>query len=235
MRKSILFALALAASGITAVEAQEGRMNTVVVTAQKINAGDLNDIPHASLRIRADFVLYELTYVNSTLDANDRKKEMKRMFNDIVREVKRHPNLRLNIGDVEASAAIETATFEESYQNYGNRGNLNFVVRANVKEEDSYQNIRDRVEKLVASAGEFGRSQSILADTQYLGINDLKSHRPALLKTIWDDVNDSANPEGVTNVEILGLEQRTRYRPVGPLELELFIPFDVEYKSTVSK
>ncbi len=208
---------------------------TVVVTASMIDEDDLSETPNATLRVRADFVLYELSYINSTLDPSERKSEMKDMYEAVLREVSRQPGLTLLAGDAFAYANIETVTFDEIYANYGNQGRLDFVVRADVGSNETYQRVRSRVENYVKASGEVGRSQSILDEEQYLGVSDLKSYRSALIQTIWDDIYTSSNPNGATDVEILGLEARTQYRPVGPLELELFIPYIIEYETVIER
>jgi hypothetical protein len=238
MRKQLIMALALSLLPGPAVAQdynEERVMETVVVTGMMIDEDDLRDIPNATLRVKADFVLYELYYVNSTIEARDRKQEMERMYKAITREIPKHPTLKLKIGDASASADIETATFEEVYTSYGTQGRINFVVRAEVGVGDSFNQIRTRVEDFVEGAGEVGRSQSVLNDEQYLGVNDLKRYRPELIKVIWDDIYAISNPLGTTALDVSGLDGRTRYRPVGPLELELYIPFEVNFETKVER
>jgi len=210
-------------------------METVVVTGMMIDEEDRESIPNATLRVRADFVLYELSYVNSTLDLRERKDEMERMYKAILRQLPKHEGLKLRVGHASASADVETAIFDEIYNSHSHQGRLSFVVRANVKPDETYEQVRARVEKFVESSGEVGRSQSILQDEQYLGVDDLKSYRPALIKAIWDDIHASSNPTGATQVDIKGLERRTQYHPIGPLELELFIPYKIEYASAIER
>lgn len=235
MRKHLLLAT-VAMLGINCAFAQdEGRMETIVVTGMMIDEDDIRDIPNATLRVKADFVLYELYYVNSTIEPNERAQEMAKMFKAITREITKHPTLKLRVGDASASADIETATFDEVYSGYGTQGRMSFVVRAEVGKGDSFNQIRSRVEKFVEAAGEVGRSQAVLDDEQYLGVTDLKSYRPELIKVIWDDIYAISNPLGVTELNIRGLDGRTRYRPVGPLELELYIPFEADFETKVER
>ncbi|MEM1037357.1 MAG: hypothetical protein AAGI14_11415 [Pseudomonadota bacterium] len=233
IKTSIAAALCLA--GANNAFAQNDRLETIVVTGSMIDEDDLGEIPNVTLRVNADFILYELTYVNSTLEPSERKDEMERMYNAVRRELPKHPTLKLKVGDASASADIETTIFDEAYNNYGTQARMDFVVSADVQSNDSYQDIRERVEAFVDQAGEIGRSQSILDDEQYLGVNDLKSYRPALIKAIWDDIYATSNPSGITELEIKGLEGRTQYIPVGPMELQLFIPYKVEYATTVDR
>ena len=229
----VFMATALLASPTIAQD--DYRQESIVVTASMIDEGDLMNMPNATLRVRADFVLYELTYVNSTLDGQERKQEMERMYKAVLKQLPKHSTISLRAGDASASAAIETTTFDEVYTDYGNQGRLSFVVKAAVGPNDTYLQLRERVEAFVASAGEVGRSQSILDDEQYLGVQDLKVHRPALLAAIWADLSASANPAGVSELDVEGLERRTRYHPVGPLELELYIPYKVTYETTLER
>ncbi|MDJ0920811.1 MAG: hypothetical protein QNI84_06755 [Henriciella sp.] len=233
--KRLFISFAISGLAFSQAIAQEAMQETVVVTASMIDEDDLSETPNATLRVRADFVLYELSYINSTLDPSERKSEMKDMYEAVLREVSRQPGLTLLAGDAFAYANIETVTFDEIYANYGNQGRLDFVVRADVGSNETYQRVRSRVENYVKASGEVGRSQSILDEEQYLGVSDLKSYRSALIQTIWDDIYTSSNPNGATDVEILGLEARTQYRPVGPLELELFIPYIIEYETVIER
>lgn len=238
MRKQLIAALTLsfiAAPALGQNYDDTAIQETVVVTGMMIDEDDLRDIPNATLRVKADFVLYELYYVNSTIDARERKQEMERMFKAIMRELPKHSTLKLKTGDASASADIETATFEEVYSSYSTQGRMNFVVRAEVSNGDSFNDIRERVEDFVEGAGEVGRSQSVLNDDQYLGVNDLKRYRPELMRVIWDDIYAISNPLGTTELDIRGLDGRTRYRPVGPLELELYVPFEVNFTTKVER
>jgi len=235
MIRTLITVSAFALMPIIAAAQGDRAQETVVVTGMMIDEDDLRDIPNATLRVKADFVLYELYYVNGTIDARERKQEMERMFKAITRELPKHSTLELKTGDASASADIETATFEEVYSAYGTQGRMNFVVRAEVGSGDNFNDIRTRVENFVEGAGEVGRSQIVLNDEQYLGVNDLKRYRPELMKVIWDDIYAISNPLGVTELDIRGLDGRTRYRPVGPLELELYVPFEVNFTTKVER
>lgn len=192
-------------------------------------------MPNATLKVRADFVLFELSYVNGTIDLSDRRKEMERMYNNVLKQLQKHSGLELLAGDIEEYAPIETAIFDDIYYSSSQRGVFYLVVKAKVGPDEDHTQIRKRVEAFIEGSGEVGRSQAVLDDEQYLGVDSLKKYRPALIKAIWDDIYAVSNPIGDTELDIQGLEARTQYLPVGALELELFIPYSISYSTKVAR
>lgn len=227
----LLGAVAFLVGGLTASAQDEAMLDTVVVTANYIDQGDFQKAPSASLKVRADFVVFELSYVNSTLDANERMQEMQKMFDRVVKAASRREGISLRIGEAGNSASVETTTFEEAYQDRGSVGRFSFVVRVDTTEADTFKSVRERVETFVNGIDEVGRSQSYMSDEQFLGVRDLTVHRAPLIAAIWKDIYLSAKPASEVALKVNGLESKTLTRPSGPLELELYIPYTVQYET----
>ncbi len=61
---------------------------------------------------------------------------------------------------------------------------------------------------------------------------DPKKHRDTLVKAIADDVKMMQSSfTGPVQVSLTGMEQRTVTRPVGPLDLEIYIPYSMSVRS----
>src|SRR5262249_19281802 len=115
------------------------------------------------------------------------------------------------------------------------RSDMNLVLKIVVKPNDTFNAIRARVEKFVADTPVSGRVEGIIGDNQFLGINEPKKHRDALVKMIADDVKmmqaTFGNGAPPVTVNLSSMEQRISTRPVGPLDLEIYIPYSMSVRS----
>jgi hypothetical protein len=109
------------------------------------------------------------------------------------------------------------------------------VLRMTVRERDTFDAIRARAEKFVADTQLAGRVEAIIGDSQFLGLSDPKKHRETLIRAIAEDTKlmqsvfgGSATP---VSVSLTGMENRVQTRPVGPLDLEIYIPYSMALRS----
>ena len=109
MRKLAISLSLLIASGLLSAGAQEERsLQTVTVTASRIDADDLQTAPAVFRRIPADFVLVEVNFQSGSRDVATRKRELETMFTRLKASVSGTAGYELfggDIGDVRPAGA----------------------------------------------------------------------------------------------------------------------------------
>ena len=59
----------------------------------------------------------------------------------------------------------------------------------------------------------------------------MRRHRPALIRAISDEVTFLSDTFKASEVSVYGLEAQTVTQTVGPLELQIFIPYSIHLTS----
>jgi hypothetical protein len=230
MKRALLLAVALAAIAAPAASAQQ-----IVAQSNFVNRNQ-GAIPQVSITVRADFVLFSVRYETATRSADAREDELAKTFATVTQRVSRADGMSVEVGTPGLSAAIETAAIKELIQERGDdRSGIDIVLKVMVKERETFDAVRTRAEKFVNDIPLTGRVEATIGDSQFLGVSDPKKHRDALIKAIADDVKlmqssfgGSATP---VSVNLSGMESRALTRPVGPLDLEIYIPYSMSLRS----
>ena len=225
MKRSLLLALA-----ITAIPCAHGQQ--IVAQSNFVNRQQAPG-PQISMTVRADFVLFSVRYVTATRSEDARRDELTRMFQTVTQRAARAEGITIEVGTPGNSAALETATVKEMIRvTNDDRSTMDLVLKVMVRERDTFETIRTRTEKFVADAPLTGRVEAVIGDSQFLGISDPKKHRDALVKAIAEDVKLMQGSFGApVSVNLSGMEARTQTRPVGPLDLEIYIPYSMSVRS----
>lgn len=230
MKRALLLAAAFAAFATPAFGQQ------IVAQSNFVNRQQQGAIPQVSITVRADFVLFSVRFESATRAADARQDELAKTFASVTQRAARAEGMSIEVGQPGMSAAVETAAIKEMIQNAGDdRSVISIVLKVMVKPNETFDAIRARAEKFVNDTPVTGRVESVIGDSQFLGISDPKKHRDVLIKAIADDVKmmqtsfgGSATP---VSVNLSGLEARTQTRPVGPLDLEIYIPYSMSVRS----
>jgi hypothetical protein len=230
MNRALLLAAAFAAIAMPAAHAQQ-----IVAQSNFVNRNQ-GAVPQVSITVRADFVLFSVRYETGTRAAEAREDELARTFATVTQRASRAEGMSIEVGTPGVSAAIETAAIKELIQDRGNdRSSIDIVLKVLVRERDTFETIRARAEKFVADAPLTGRVEAVIGDNQFLGINEPKKHRDVLIKAIADDVKMMQSSFGgaatPVTVNLSGMESRAQTRPVGPLDLEIYIPYSMSVRS----
>lgn len=231
MKTFTYFAIATALMCSPQAIADDGMLNTIVVTGTRIDAEDLRRTPNVTMRVSADFVLFEVGFVNASLDRSERNADLEKAFDAVAAAANRNERISIAVGDVEESSPMETTTYEESVYDNGSRASLSLVVKAYTKEDDTFEKVRTRVEAFIEGVPEYGRTQSYTDDEQYLGITDLDRYRPALIGEIAKEVDTLTQMFKASEISVNGLEEQTVTQTVGPMALEIFIPYTITLTS----
>jgi hypothetical protein len=226
-------ALVIAAACLSpAAEAQKGER--VVVTGSMITR-DGSDMPYVSLRVPAEFVIFLLELETGTRSEDERARELERTYATLVQRVSRTPGMTIEAGDAYESAPLETAAVREIIDQDDEdeeRSEIRLVLTVEVRPGDLFSTIRARAEQMVAQVQPAGRVEIVVGDAQYMGVNDPKKHRETLLRQIAADTDllQSLFGRGTTgpaSISLTGLERRVQSRPVGPLELEMYVEYEL--------
>jgi hypothetical protein len=231
MKRALLLAAAFIALIAPTASAQQ-----IVAQSNFVNRNQLAQLPQVSITVRADFVLFSIRYETATRAAETRQDELAKTFAAVVQRAARAEGMSIEVGTPGQSAAIETAAIKEMIQQNGDdRSVINIVLKVIVRDKETFEQIRARAEKFVADAPTTGRVEAVIGDNQFLGIQEPKKHRDTLVKAIADDVrmmqSSFGGPGGPVSVNLTGMEARTLTRPVGPLDLEIYIPYSMSVRS----
>ena len=229
--KRLLLAAAIAAFAIPAAHAQQ-----IVAQSNFVNRQQQGSIPQVSITVRADFVLFSVRFETATRSADAREDELAKTFAAVTQRASRAEGMSIEVGQPGFSAAVETAAIKELIQNQGDdRSGINIVLKVMVRPNETFDAIRARAEKFVKDTPLTGRVEAVVGDNQFLGISEPKKHRDTLVRAIADDVKQMQTAFGgastPVSVNLTGMEARTLTRPVGPLDLEIYIPYSMSVRS----
>ena len=226
-----LFGLALMGPFADAQDMSDG----IVVSAMRVvdsETAAAQSLPHVTLRVPADFVLFEASFVNADVNLARREQDLKSTFNLMLAADRERRDVELAIGDADESYPIESATFEEAYNAYGQRGSYAIAMRVDVRPGDSYDDVRDRADGFLKAIKEIGRVQYVIDDDQYIGLRNPERFRPDLMAAISADIDAMSRQFSGSEVTVYGLESKTITRPTGALSLDVYVPYSYTLVST---
>lgn len=235
MKRLLLAAAAAIALATPVANAQIVRGDQLVAQSNYVSRQQ-TALPYISIITRADFVLFSIRYETATRSDEARETELATVFKTVTDRAGRTEGMNIEVGQPGFSAAVETAAIKELIQDQGDdRSAIDIVLKVNVREKETFDQVRARAEKFVKDTPLTGRVEAIIGDSQFLGVAEPKKHREALIKAISDDVRLMQASFGGANapvqVSLTGMEQRALTRPVGPLDLEIYIPYSMSLRS----
>jgi hypothetical protein len=228
--------LLLAAAAMTLMAIPAAHAQQIVAQSNYVNRTQQTALPQVSITVRADFVLFSVRYETATRALEGRQDELAKTFATIFQRAAKAEGMSIEVGTPGYSAAIETAAIKELIQPRGpDRSGIDIVLKVNVKDKETFDAVRARAEKFVKDIPLTGRVEAIIGDSQFLGVADPKKHRDELIKAISEDVRmmqaSFGGASGPVQVSLTGMEQRAMTRPVGPLDLEIYIPYSMSVRS----
>lgn len=234
-RIALLTSLAFVALALPA-HAQIVRGDQIVAQSNYVSRQQTS-VPQISIVVRADFVLFSVRYETGTRSVDAREDELGRTFTTVTQRASRtNGDITIEVGQPGNSAAIETAAIKELIVDQGDdRSYIDIVLKVMVRPNETFDAIRARTERFVADTPLTGRVESVIGDSQFLGVSEPKKHREALIRAIADDVKLMQSTFGgaatPVSVNLTGIESRALTRPVGPLDLEIYIPYSMSLRS----
>jgi hypothetical protein len=223
----------------TSAHAQEGEY--VVVTASMIQSDDEYEqdqgaLPYISIIVPADFVMFTVELESGTRALGERQRELEKSFDALAARAARAKGVAVEVGQPGRSAALETAAAHEAISYGADRSYIPVVLKFDILPGETFSAVRKRAEAFIDDIEVSGRTEAVPGDDQFIGVKDPKKQREDLLRKIADDTRliqsifgggISGNPGGAPGISITGLGGRVKSRPVGPLEIEMFIPYTI--------
>ena len=209
--------LLLAAAAISLFALPVAQAQQIVAQSNYVNRTQQTAIPQVSITVRADFVLFSIRFETATRSQAAREDELAKTFASVTQRAAKAEGMSVEVGTPGFSAAIETAAIKELIQNRGaDRSGIDIVLKVNVKDKETFDQVRARAEKFVKDTPVNGRVEAVIGDSQFLGVAVPKKHRDTLVKAIAEDVKMMQSSfSGPVQVSLTGMEQRTMTRPVG--------------------
>lgn len=231
--------LGLAAMGLAILPAAPAfAQDMVVVTGSMIQSDDEYEeeygaLPYISIVVPADFVIFTVDLESATSSLPDRLKELERSFASLAQKVGRAQGVRMEVGRPGNSAPLETAAANEAIEYDGARSRIPVVLKFAIRQDDTFSSVRTRAEAFIDTIEVSGRAEASTGANQYIGVSEPARHREDLMRKIAADVRllqDIFTPapgQPAPAMSLTGLASRVKTRPVGPLELEMFVPYNI--------
>lgn len=235
--KVMWLGLAMLGAGFSAAPAF-AQDEVVVVTGSRIQSDDeyqqeFGALPYISIKAPADFVIFTVDLESATKNIAEREKELEGSFTKLAQRVSRTQGVTLEVGEPGQSSPIDTMAAHEGIERRDERSAIPTVLKFAVKPGETFPAVRTRAEAFINSIEVSGRVEATPGDQQYIGVSDPAKHREDLMRKIATDIRllqDIFTPgtgQPAPGMTLVGLANRVKSRPVGSLELEMYVPYDV--------
>jgi hypothetical protein len=231
-RFAALASLVLACAASPATAQDEGAVDEIIVTGSRAIEWDPDDVPVIQLERRADNLIVAVRVVNDTREAAGRRTEITQTLRAMARAAAGRADIDLSIEDdgtlvplTEAMVATLTLGVDHGRSD---TSVASLVVKTPIREGDTLDAASERIEEFVKDIAPVGRSVADIRGDWQLSVVNPAQYRAPILAAIAADARATAAAfgEGYA-VEVEGMSNRVTWRQSGPLDLALFIPYDM--------
>lgn len=236
MRGLFWLAVAAVALATPAMAQDETELNEVVVTGSRIQR-DYNDtapavVPVVTVARRADNLIVSVWVVNDTREAAGRRDELIRTLRSMARAAASQPDIALSIlEDGQLVAFSEDMVSSLTLGIDGGRSDTStasLIVKTPIRPGDTLDSASGRIEQFVARIEKAGRSLVNINGGWQLSIVNPAQYRPDVLGAIAADARETSARFGDGYaVEVSGMANTLTWVQSGPLDLSLFIPYQM--------
>lgn len=194
--------------------------------------GQTDDLPNIQMKRRADNLVVSVRVVCDTRDADQRRREINETLRAMARAAGADAVIELSL-----DASGNVIAFDESmvpnlafFSDNGrpDTSAVTLVVKTPIAAADTLEASSDRIRAFVASAPRTGRSELRIMDDWEPTVISPDQYRPAILAAIAEDAGATAAAFGPDyRVEVGGLSRQVTWRQAGPLDLMLYIPYQL--------
>lgn len=209
--------------------AQEYRFSA---NAARGYVGRTDDLPNIQMQRRADNLVVSVRVVCDTRDAEQRRREINETLRAMARAAGADPAIRLsldsagNVIDFDESMVPNLSFFSDDGR--PDTSAVTLVVKTPVSGTDTLQASSNRIRAFVARAPRTGRSDLRIMDDWEPTVISPDQYRPAILSAVSQDATATAAAFGPDyRVEVGGLSRQVTWRQAGPLDLMLYIPYQM--------
>lgn len=227
LKSAILFSAAIAGLVCLSPAPAQDILENVVVTG--IRAGIAEEAPVVTMIKRADYLITKVMVVCDTRDPAKRRAELRETLRSMIRTAARGKSISLSVGDtviIDLTDTMLDKVIEPDVRSDTSRAQV--VIKTVVLKDDSFDAATGRIERFIAETPKAGRSE-ILRDKQWnLTIVGPDQYRAALIAKIADEAKRTAALFGPNyGIRIEGLQRTVSWYQKGPLDLALYIPFNL--------
>ena len=190
------------------------------------------DLPNVQVSRRADNLVVSVRVACDTRDAAQRRSEITQTLAAMAREAGLDASIELGLdsgGHVVAFDArmIPTLRFH-SDDGRPDTSAVTLVIKTPIAEGDTLEASSARIRAFVEKTQRVGRTELRLMDDWEPTVISPDQYRPTILSAIAADAGTTAGAFGPTyGVEVTGLSRQVTWRQAGPLELMLYIPYEL--------
>jgi hypothetical protein len=227
MRKLALGLVMLAGLTANCPAVADDGVETVVVTGSRI--GYDGDAPHIVLTQRADHLITKVLVVCDTRDLEKRKEELRQTLHSMIAEAGHTSSISLSIGD-EILVDLTDKMLDKVIvpDTKADTSDAYVVIRTELNKNDTFDDATQRIKDYIARTPKAGRTEILNDQPWNLGLVTPERYRGALVAKIAADANETAKLFGPNyDVRIAGLQHTIQWYQVGPLDLALYIPYEL--------
>lgn len=194
--------------------------------------GQTEDLPNIQMKRRADNLVVSVRVACDTRDAELRRREINETLRAMARAAGADAAIELSL-----DAAGNVIAFDESmvpnlafFSDNGrpDTSAVTLVIKTPIDENDTLEASSDRIRAFVARAPRTGRSELRLMDDWEPTVISPDQYRPAILAAIAEDARATAGAFGADyRVQVGGLSRQVTWRQAGPLDMMLYIPYQL--------
>lgn len=228
MRRILALATAFALIAGPAL-AQEYRFSA---NAARGYSGRTDDLPNIQMKRRADNLVVSVRVACDTRDPEQRRREINETLRAMARAAGVHPAIELSL-----DASGNVVAFDESmvpnlsfFMDDGRQDTsaVTLVIKTPIAATDTLEASSNRIRAFVSSAPKTGRTELRIMDDWEPTVISPDQYRPAILQAVAEDARATAAAFGVDyRVQVAGLSRQVVWRQAGPLDLMLYIPYQL--------
>jgi len=233
IRTAALVAVVLAAWAAQAMA--QDTVSEVVVTAERRNqnlsrvpvAIDLQ-APHVVLARRADNLITTVRVVCDTRDPARRVDELKATLRNMIRG--QNGQIELGVGQGIISRFDETMLDKVIAPDSSSTdtSEATVVIKTHITAADTFDIATARITSYIERTQKVGRTEILRDQDWNLTLINPEQYRGAIIGRVAADAHEAANAFGPGyGVRVDGLQQKVDWRQSGPLDLALFIPYQL--------
>ncbi len=200
--------------------------------AARGDVGRTYDLPNIQLKRRADNLVVSVRVACDTRDAEARRREINATLLAMARAAGADADIELSL-----DSGGNVIAFDESmvpnlsfYSDDGrpDTSAVTLVIKTPIRADDTLEASTNRIRAFVAKAPRTGRSELRIMDDWEPTVISPDQYRPSILSAIATDATATAGAFGADyRVEVSGLSRQVTWRQAGPLDLMLYIPYQL--------